>query len=143
MMREWILTICMACVLAGGLELLLPHQEYEKSIKAVIALYILVAVLHPFQTTVPDWADLWTAPPTEAEDFSEYRAQLEQQTLEDQLEQALLTQNIQGQVQVIQGPPLTVTVSSPEPERAREILRQALGEGEQILIKAEESNNGT
>lgn len=142
-MKEWILTICMACVLAGGLELLLPHKEYEKSIKAVIALYILVAVLHPFQTAVSDWTDLWTTQPAEAEDFSEYRAQLEQQALKDQLEQTLLAQNIQGQIQVSQGPPLTVTVSSPEPERAQEILRQALGEGEQILIKAEESNNGT
>ena len=142
-MKEWIFTICMACVLAGGLELLLPHKEYEKSIKAVIALYILVSVLQPIQTNLSGWENLWMTQPVEMVDFSEYRAQLEQQALKEQLEQALLAQNIEGQIQISQGPPLTVSVIGPEPERARECLRQMLGEGDQIQIKAEEESNGT
>ena len=41
------------------------------------------------------------------------------------------------------GPPLTVTVDCDAPEQAQVILRQALGDGEQIVIRAEDSGNGT
>ena len=76
-------------------------------------------------------------------DFSGYRAQLEQQALEEQLEQTLFAQGINGEVQVLVGPPLTVTVDCDAPEQAQVILRQALGDGEQIVIRAEDSGNGT
>ena len=77
-------------------------------------------------------------------DFSGYRAGLEQQALEKQLEQALAAQGIDGQIQVETGPPLTVTARGcTEPERAETALRQVLGEGEEIEIKAEGPSNGT
>ncbi len=142
-MNEWAFTICMACVLAGGLELLMPRREYEKSIKIVVALYILVAVLQPVQSVISGWKELWPTKEDDAVDFSGYRAQLEQQALEEQLEQTLLAQGINGEVQVLVGPPLTVTVDCDAPEQAQVILRQALGDGEQIVIRAEDSSNGT
>lgn len=142
-MSDWIFTLCMACVLAGGLELLMPRKEYEKSIKVVVALYILVAVLRPMQTTFPDWKELWSAEQTDAVDFSGYRAQLEQQALKEQLEQTLATQGINGQLQVFVGPPLTVTGTCSDPERADNILRQTLGEEAEIIIKSEEPVDGT
>lgn len=121
----------------------MPRKEYEKSIKVVVALYILVAVLRPMQTTFPDWKELWSAEQTDAVDFSGYRAQLEQQALEEQLEQALTAQGIEGQVQVSVGPPLTVTGTCNDPEHADSILRQTLGDEAEIIIKSEEPIDGT
>ncbi|MDM8200377.1 stage III sporulation protein AF [Allofournierella massiliensis] len=143
-MNEWAFTLCMACVLAGGLELLMPRKEYEKSIKVVVALYILVTVLQPVRVAFSDWDSLWPSEQTDTVDFSGYRAGLEQQALEEQLEQALAAQGLDGQIQVETGPPLTVTARGcTEPERAETALRQVLGEGEEIEIKAEGPSNGT
>lgn len=143
-MNEWAFTICMACVLAGGLELLMPRKEYEKSIKVVVALYILVTVLQPVQEAFSGWKELWPTQQADAVDFSGYRDQLEQQALEEQLEQTLAAQGISGQIQVETGPPLTVTaINCTEPERVKTALRQVLGEGEEIEIRAEEPNDGT
>lgn len=143
-MNDWVFTLCMACVLAGGLELLMPRREYEKSIKVVVALYILVTVLQPVQTAFTGWKELWPAQQTASVDFSGYRAQLEQQALEDQLEQALSAQGIVGQIQVDPSSPMTVTVSGCcDPQQAEAALRQLLGEREDIVIRAEGTDNGT
>lgn len=142
-MNEWAYAICMACVLAGGLELLMPRKEYETSIKVVVALYILVTVLQPLQSAVPGWDELWPEKESAAVDFSDYRSQLEQQALEEQLEQTLASQGISGQVQIVTGPPVTVTVICADPEQAEVILHQALGADGEIVIRAEESGNGT
>ena len=143
-MNEWALTLCMACVLAGVLELLMPRKEYEKSIKVVVALYILVTVLQPVRAAFSDWDTLWPSEQTDTVDFSGYRSGLEQQALEEQLEQVLAAQGIEGQLRVETGPPLIVTaIDCTEPERAKAALRQVLGEGEEIEIRAEEPNDGT
>lgn len=143
-MNEWALTLCMACVLAGGLELLMPRKEYEKSIKVVVALYILVTVLQPVRAAFSGLDTLWPSEQTDTVDFSGYRSGLEQQALEEQLEQVLAAQGIGGQLRVETGPPLIVTaIDCTEPERAEAALRQVLGEGEEIEIRAEEPSDGT
>ena len=58
-MNEWAFTMYMACMLAVGLQLLMPRREYEKSIQSVVALYILVAVLQPVQSVISGWNELW------------------------------------------------------------------------------------
>ena len=134
-MNEWAFTLCMACVLAGGLELLMPRKEYEKSIKVVVAPYILVTVLQPVQEAFSGWKELWPTQQADAVDFSGYR---------DQLEQVLAAQGIEGQLRVETGPPLIVTaIDCTEPERAKAALQQVLGEGEEIEIRAEEPSDGT
>ena len=42
--KLWALNVCVACILAGALDLFLPRQGSFKSIKTVLALYILVSV---------------------------------------------------------------------------------------------------
>ena len=64
--------------------------------------------------------------------------------MEEQLEQVLAAQGIEGQLRVETGPPLIVTaIDCTEPERAKAALRQVLGEGEEIEIRAEEPSDGT
>lgn len=143
-MNEWALTLCMACVLAGGLELLIPRKEYEKSIKMVVALYILVTVLQPVQAAFSGWDVLWPSEQPDTVDFSGYRTGLEQQALEKRLEQVLAAEGIDGQLRVETGPPLRVTaIDCTEAERAEAALRQALGGGEEIEIRAEGPSDGT
>lgn len=48
-LRQWALRVCICCVLAGLLQLLLPQKGCAKVIKTVLALYILVSVLTPGQ----------------------------------------------------------------------------------------------
>ena len=72
LMRHWALTICVACILVGALELLLPRQESFKSIKTVLALYILLSVLSPVKQV--DWSGLAGAAQTAAAQPADYSA---------------------------------------------------------------------
>ena len=55
-MKLWALNVCVACILAGALDLFLPRQGSFKSIKTVLALYILVSVVTP--AAGADWTGL-------------------------------------------------------------------------------------
>ena len=54
--KLWALNVCVACILAGALDLFLPRQGSFKSIKTVLALYILVSVVTP--AAGADWTGL-------------------------------------------------------------------------------------
>ncbi len=141
-MKQWALTICVACVLAGGLELFLPQKEYKKSIKSVLALYILVVIVRPIPTV--EWGNmgsLLARQEVSAVDYSGYAATLEEDALRASLQQALAEQGVQAAVRSVSpGPPLTVTVATDDPEAARQILQQALGT-QQVTINTEDMDD--
>ena len=72
-MKLWALNVCVACILAGALDLFLPRQGSFKSIKTVLALYILVSVVSP--AAGADWAglaDLSFESTVQPADYSDY-----------------------------------------------------------------------
>lgn len=139
-MRHWALTICVACILVGALELLLPRQESFKSIKTVLALYILLSVLSPVKQV--DWSGLAGAAQTAAAQPADYSAYVDgyaRSELEAQLRQSLSGAGIEGDVQVRrQENGISVTVQADQPDEACRIVQNALGTAENVSVRAEE-----
>lgn len=139
-MRHWALTVCVACILVGALELLLPRQESFKSIKTVLALYILLSVLSPVKQV--DWSGLAGAAATAAAEPADYSAYVDGcalSELETQLQQGLAGAGIEGEVQVRrQENGISVTVQADRPDEARRIVQNALGTAGNVSVEAEE-----
>lgn len=142
-MRHWALTVCVACVLVGALELLLPKQDSFKSIKTVLALYILLSVLSPAKQV--DWSGLAVTAQTAAAapaDYSAYVDEYAGAALQAKLEESLARAGVSGQVKTaVQDGRLCVTVRSPTPEKARHALCEALNENQDVSIVAEETKD--
>lgn len=139
-MRHWALSVCVACILVGALELFLPRKESFKSIKTVLALYILLSVLSPVRQA--DWSGLARAAQSTAAQPADYSAYVDGyalSVLEQRLEQTLGAAGITGSVQVRgQEDGLAVTVRADRPDEARRIVQEALGQAENVNVRAED-----
>lgn len=143
-MNSWALTVCISCILVGALEFLLPKKEYTKSIKAVLALYILISIFYPMQKL--DWGGfryLKINNTNQPIDYSEYQTSLQKTALQDSLQQKLKEEGIEGDIEIALGSPTEITISSENPEKAYEIVANAIGNLEQVLIKNEDRTNDT
>lgn len=131
-MKLWALNVCVACILAGALDLFLPRQGSFKSIKTVLALYILVSVVTP--AAGADWtglASLSFESDVRPADYSNYVSGYACQSLARQLEERLAESGIQAQVAIVSGSgqsPPEVTLRTDQPEEALELAKELLGE---------------
>lgn len=100
-LRHWALLLCVAAVLGGILQMLLPEKEQSTGIKLILGLYIVVTALTPAADI--DWdlfaAQSWQTSETAsaATDYSEWVVQYSQDALQRQL-QAQLDQQAPGSV---------------------------------------------
>ena len=142
-MEHWAMTVCVCCIVAGGLSMLLPKKEYTKSIKTVLALYILVSAIQPVSWQLEDWTGFTSqSAALQPIDLQPYTQQLEQQALQSQLEQLLEQQGLTAQVSVNSMDPLSITVW-PQTERKGEVLnavQQALAGMGSVEVLLEETN---
>lgn len=141
-MQTWALNICIACVMVGVLEIILPKKEYSKSIKTVLALYILVSICYPMKKM--DWGGLLQLQNSETNqsvDYSDYQLGLEKEALQHSLQQELLSVGIEGTVTITAMNPMEITVRSNNPEQAYQIICQATGNSDQVVIKNEDNHN--
>lgn len=141
-MYSWALTICVSCILVGALELVLPKKEYVKSIKTVLALYILISIFYPIQKL--DWGGLQYLQNNQINqpiDYSKYQASLEKTALQNTLNQKLIDAGIKGTVEIATNNPTEITIHSENPEQAYQIISDALENMEQVLIKNEDLSN--
>lgn len=132
--KLWALNVCVACILAGALDLFLPRQGSFKSIKTVLALYILVSVVTP--AAGADWtglASLSFESDVQPADYSDYVSGYACQSLAGQLEERLSAAGIEAQVKIAPGSSQTlpeVTLCTDQPEEALELAKELLGESE-------------
>lgn len=152
--RHWALALCVCCVLAGVLQLLLPAKGAGKVIKTVLALYILLSVTTPAPHA--DWAGFWQQlqqPPQlqlqPAFDLDHLAGEQLQQTIQQQL-QALLAQNgIDAQVTVqasldastgqAELAAVTAVLGDPaQAQQAQQLLRAQLGSSVTLECKAKD-----
>ena len=139
-MRHWALTICVACILVGALELLLPPPESFKGIKTFVPVYILYTLIGPLKQV--DLSGLAGAAGTAAAQPADYSAYVDgyaRSELEAQLRQSLAGAGIEGDVQVRrQENGISVTVQADQPDEACRIVQNALGTAENVSVRAEE-----
>lgn len=140
-MKLWALNVCVACILAGALDLFLPRQGSFKSIKTVLALYILVSVVTP--AAGADWtglANLSFETDVQPADYSDYVSGYACDSLARQLEERLAAAGIRTEVQIEPGDgqaPPAVTLCTDQPEEALELAKGLLGETEYAWLTAE------
>lgn len=100
-LRHWALLLCVAAILGGILQMLLPEKEQSTGIKLILGLYIVVTALTPAADI--DWDLLttqsWQTSETTgaAADYSGWIVQYSQDALQCQL-QAQLDQQAPGSV---------------------------------------------
>ena len=130
--KLWALNVCVACILAGALDLFLPRQGSFKSIKTVLALYILVSVVTP--AAGADWtglASLSFETSVQPADYSDYVSGYACQSLAVQTQARLAAAGIQAQVQIEPGSGKAapkVTLFTDQPQEALELAKELLGE---------------
>lgn len=133
-LKLWALNVCVACVLAGALDLFLPRQGSFKSIKTVLALYILVSVVTP--AAGADWtglASLSIEKAAQPADYSAYVSACACQSLARQLEERLAAEGLDAAVHIEpaeENAPPTVTIRTDRPDEALELAKELLGERE-------------
>lgn len=157
-LRQWALRVCVCCVLAGLLQLLLPQKGCAKVIKTVLALYILVSVLTPGQRV--SWAEIreqLEAPlqpvqfdaSADASDASALVQQAALNALSARLTAALAGQGVEARIAIEPAPDagdeaaanLQVTAFLQNPEeagRAQAILQEELNGTGSILCRGME-----
>ena len=126
-MKLWALNICVACILAGALDLFLPRQGSFKSIKTVLALYILVSVVSP--AAGADWrglADLSFETAAQPADYTAYVSDLAAAQLAQQLESRLADAGVVAQVRITAA--AAVTLFTDQPEEALALAKELLDE---------------
>ncbi len=100
-LRHWALLLCVASVLGGIVQMLLPEKEQSTGIKLVLGLYIVVTALTPAANIRWDllaeqpWQTMQAA--DTSADYSGWVVQYSQETLQRQL-QAQLEQQVPGTV---------------------------------------------
>lgn len=131
-MKLWALNVCVACILAGALDLFLPRQGSFKSIKTVLALYILVSVVSP--AAGADWAelaDLSFESTVKPADYSDYVSGYACQSLARQLEERLAAGGVDAEAHIQPGDggvlPV-VKLYTDKPDEALELAKELLGE---------------
>ena len=140
-MGDWALTVCMSCIMAGTLELLLPPAQSGKGIKTVLALYIILAVLNT--ETAADWSDFgsWQLPDLKVYDYSEWMRQLTDDECAARLEEKLEQGGLSGSVRVTEGTKGTeIFCVSTDPEKARQLLGFWLEPGTVLHCEKEDEN---
>ncbi|WP_394959515.1 hypothetical protein [Candidatus Allofournierella merdavium] len=131
-MKLWALNVCVACILAGALDLFLPRQGSFKSIKTVLALYILVSVVSP--AAGADWrglADLSFETAAQPADYTAYVSDLAAAQLAQQLESRLADAGVVAQVRITAAAadaPAAVTLFTDQPEEALALAKELLDE---------------
>ena len=115
-----------------ALDLFVPRQGSFKSIKTVLALYILVSVVSP--AAGADWtglAGLSFETDVQPADYSDYVAGYAREQLEQQLERRLAEGGVDAQVRIDPGTetvPAEVTLYTDRPEEALALAQEFLGE---------------
>ena len=100
-LRHWALLLCVAAVLGGIVQMLLPEKEQSTGIKLILGLYIVVTALTPVADidwdllTAQSWQTLETT--SASSDYSGWVVQYSQDALQRQL-QAQLDQQAPGSV---------------------------------------------
>lgn len=154
-LRQWALRVCVCCVLAGLLQLLLPQKGCAKVIKTVLALYILVSVLTPGQQV--GWAEIreqLEAPlqPVSFTDAAGASALVQQaalNALSARLTAALAGQGVEARIAIEPAPDaggeesahlqVTALLQNPEQaDRAQAILQEELNGTGSILCRGME-----
>ena len=142
-MRYWAMTVCVSCLIAGILTILLPKKEYEKSIKTVLALYILVSVLPAGSWDVQEvWE--WSLPDSLAPaDYSAYVEQMEQDSLVEQIQQLIHSNGLSSTVKATGENPLVLTVQAEPQEQGAtlSLVKQAVQGMDFVEIVVEEEEN--
>lgn len=153
-LRHWALLLCVAAILGGILQMLLPEKEQSTGIKLILGLYIVVTALTPAADI--DWDLLttqsWQTSETTgaAADYSGWIVQYSQDALQRQL-QAQLDQQAPGSV--VQEISLDYDAQSGQCEARQAVLdaqgqeeaaRQAAQDllGEQIEVKFVQGGEG-
>ena len=138
-MKQWALTICVSCILVGALEMILPKKQCGKSIKTVLALYILLSVLNGNKTL-----DFKKLPLTNFQlstpDYSEYLDALSWDATKEVLEQQFQKEGVEGEIQFYQEKDRpAVLCISPTPDTAEELLTSLLLPGTPIKVIRKDS----
>ena len=129
-LKLWALNVCVVCILAGALDLFLPRQGSFKSIKTVLALYILVSGVTP--ATGVDWtglAGLSFEASAQPADYSDFVSSYACESLARQLEDRLAADGIQAQVEIRPGTdatPPAVTLCTDQPQEALKAAKDFL-----------------
>ena len=143
-MKLWALNVCVACILAGALEMLLPRRESLKSIKTVLALYILVSVVS--FPAAADWQALLDLSFEAAQpaDYSAYLAESVEARFAADLEEKLARQGVAARVELCAGQagePGQVIVRSDQ-SQAAELARRLLEDTEYAVVAATPAPEG-
>ena len=144
-MKLWALNVCVACILAGALEMLLPRRESLKSIKTVLALYILVSVVS--FPAAADWQALLDLSFEAAQpaDYSAYLAESVEARFAADLEEKLARQGVTARVELAAGQagePGQVIVHSDQSQEAAELARRLLEDTEYAVVAATPAPEG-
>lgn len=138
-MKQWALTICVSCILVGALEMILPKKHCGKSIKTVLALYILLSVLSG--NKIPDFRKLpLTSVQSSTQDYTEYLNALSWDATKEVLEQQLQKEGIEGDIRPYkENDHMAILCVSPTPETAEKLLSSLLLPGTSIKVIRKDS----
>lgn len=100
--KQWMMTVCLACVTAGILQMLTGTKKQVSGIKLVLALYILVTALAPISGLSVSWhmSEAAQTDAVEPVDTQQEILLVASQALCAQLCEDLAEQGIEAQVQV-------------------------------------------
>lgn len=101
--KQWVMTLCLACITAGILQMLTERKKSVSGIKIVLALYILVTAISPLTGLSVSWeiGDVKTASTETEFNTQQEILQSAQQTLSSQIQQELEAQGIDANVEVL------------------------------------------
>lgn len=144
-MQNWAIGVCVACIVAGVLEILLPERDSYKSIKMVLALYILLSIVSA--PKAGDWSGLVKAMrsvDTSPQNYAGFVDTYSLSALATQLDTALLNDGVNGQTTVRQnGETVQVFVRTSQPSEAQKTIERELAGNTNIEIVVEETEDET
>lgn len=142
--KQWVMTLCLACVTAGILQMLTERKKSVSGIKIVLALYILVTAISPLTDLSVSWemGNIKTA--STATEFNTQQEILRaaQQTLHSQIQRDLKSQGIVADVEVflmctekeeVQIQEIKIYTSADE-ERVRACVQSLLGTEANVTV---------
>ena len=101
-MRQWVLTVSLACITTGILQQFISAKKQISGIKLVLTLYILVTTLSPVVDSSLDWQmeEVSVVADTGSLDTQQEILSASEQNLSGQLEKELLAKGIQAEVEI-------------------------------------------
>ena len=101
-MRQWVLTVSLACITTGILQQFISAKKQISGIKLVLTLYILVTALSPVVDSSWDWQmeEVSVVADTGSLDTQQEILSASEQNLSGQLEKELLAKGIQAEVEI-------------------------------------------